>query len=173
MRGTQCQACTPVCVSAPSAADQCPEGLDCHHYVRPLHDPQGFETPQDLWSALGLLELTQVSMRDYLQQRGVASPSSKLVRELVGSVNKVNYNQVGEEQAGLPAPHSCPHPSSHTRALGLSGVQDNGLNALAGVVSLCPMVTGSVFSLSEGNEVLAQAMLNSSSADVMAGVTVG
>lgn len=32
--------------------------------------------------------------------------------------------------------------------------QDNGLNALAGVVSLCPTVTGEVFSVKEGNSAM-------------------
>ena len=43
-----------------------------------------------------------------------------------GAVNRVNYNQ------------------------------DNTINALAGVVSLCPLVTGSTFTIKEGNGAIAQ-----------------
>jgi hypothetical protein len=67
-----------------------------------------------------------VSLRAYLAERGVGGADSRVVRELVGAVNRVNYNQ------------------------------DNGLNALAGVVSLCPMVTGEVWTVGEGNAALAQ-----------------
>lgn len=35
-------------------------------------------------------------------------------------------------------------------------VQDNGLNALAGVVSLCPMVTGDLFKVKGGNARLSE-----------------
>mmetsp|Transcript_1783 Transcript_1783/g.3361 ORF Transcript_1783/g.3361 Transcript_1783/m.3361 type:complete len:458 (+) Transcript_1783:267-1640(+) len=48
------------------------------------------------------------------------SPSSKLLSELMFAVNKVNYNQ------------------------------SNDVNALAGIVSMCPLVTGDVFSLTTG-----------------------
>jgi hypothetical protein len=33
-------------------------------------------------------------MRDYLREEGVGEADSKIVGELVGAVNKVNYNQV-------------------------------------------------------------------------------
>lgn len=65
-----------------------------------------------------------------------------LLQELVGAVNKVNYNQ------------------------------DNGLNALAGVVSLCPMVTGEIWSVEEGNQALISAMLNTSQAKVILNTTI-
>lgn len=55
----------------------------------------------------------------------------------------------------------------------ICGWQDNGLNALAGVVSLCPMVTGSVFSIAEGNAALATAMLNHSHATLHISSPVG
>jgi prenylcysteine oxidase/farnesylcysteine lyase len=55
--------------------------------------------------------------------------SRRILGELVAAVNRVNYNQ------------------------------NNQLNALAGVVSLCPLVTGSTFTIREGNGAIAAAML--------------
>eukprot|EP00952_Eustigmatos_sp_NYUAD-ZCMA_P004372 19241-Eustigmatos_ZCMA.PRE.1 len=42
-------------------------------------DCKSFETPEELWLALGLYNLTQVSLRDYLLQRGVGAADSRLV----------------------------------------------------------------------------------------------
>ena len=60
-----------------------------------------------------------------------------MIRELVGAVNRVNYNQ------------------------------DNGLNALAGMVSLCPMVTGEIWNVVEGNQALIDKMLDHSKASII------
>jgi len=102
-----------------------------------------YETPEALWGALDLLHLTKVSLRDYLASQGVGFPDSKLVTEFVGSIQRVNYNA------------------------------NNDLNALAGLVSLCPTVTGEVVSLTEGNAALAVSMLKAAEARVLQGVRVG
>ena len=62
--------------------------------------------------------------------------SQRILGELVAAVNRVNYNQ------------------------------DNQLNALAGVVSLCPLVTGSTFTIREGNGAIASALLDKAAAEV-------
>uniref|UniRef100_A0A7S0DX81 Prenylcysteine lyase domain-containing protein n=1 Tax=Hanusia phi TaxID=3032 RepID=A0A7S0DX81_9CRYP len=90
---------------------------------------ESFETAEELWSALGLFHLTQETLGEELRLHGL---SDKLLRELVGAVNRVNYNQ------------------------------NNSLNALAGMVSLCPLVAGSVFAIQEGNAALPEAMIRSS-----------
>ena len=84
-----------------------------------------YERPEELWAAVGLHNLTQTTIEQYLREEGM---SQKIIAELVAAVNKVNYNQ------------------------------DNRLNALAGVVSLCPLVTGSTFTIQEGNAAIAQAL---------------
>lgn len=102
-----------------------------------------FETPEALWEALGLFDLTQLSIRDYLAAQGVGAPDSKLVTEFVGSIQRVNYNA------------------------------NNNINALAGLVSLCPTVTGEVVSVKEGNAAMAVAMLQAAEARLVLNVTVG
>jgi hypothetical protein len=63
--------------------------------------------------------------------------------QFVGSVNRVNYNQ------------------------------NNDVNALAGLVSLCPTVTGAVVSVREGNARMAEAMLQAAQAQLRPNVSVG
>lgn len=104
--------------------------------------PRGFFSPQELWEAVGLFNLTQVSLRAYLEAEKVGQADARIVQEFVGSVNRVNYNQ------------------------------DNGLNALAGLVSLCPTVTGEVVSVQEGNAAMAVAMLQAAHAEIRPNVTV-
>lgn len=104
---------------------------------------EAYDTPAALWAALGLGDLTQVSIRDYLQAQRVGAPDSAIVGEFVGSVNRVNYNS------------------------------DNSINALAGLVSLCPTVTGEVLSVQEGNSAMTMAMLQSAHANLRPNVTVG
>lgn len=101
-----------------------------------------FETPEALWEALGLFDLTQLTIRDFLAAQGVGAPDSKLVTEFVGSIQRVNYNA------------------------------NNDINALAGLVSLCPTVTGEVVSVEEGNAAMAVAMLQDAKASLMLNVTV-
>jgi len=101
-----------------------------------------FETPEALWEALGLFDLTQLSIRDYLAAQGVGAPDSKLVTEFVGSIQRVNYNS------------------------------NNDINALAGLVSLCPIVTGEVVSVKEGNAAMAVAMIQAAEARLVLNVTV-
>jgi len=102
-----------------------------------------FETPEALWEALGLFDLTQLSIRDYLAAQGVGAPDSELVTEFVGSIQRVNYNS------------------------------NNDINALAGLVSLCPTVTGEVVSVKEGNSAMAVAMIQAAEARLVLNVTVG
>ena len=63
--------------------------------------------------------------------------------QFVGSVNRVNYNQ------------------------------NNDLNSLAGLVSLCPTVTGAVVSVREGNARMAEALLQAAQANLRPNVSVG
>lgn len=51
--------------------------------------------------------------------------------------------------------------------------QNNNLNALAGLVSLCPTVTGEVVSVHEGNSRMAEAMLQAAEAQLRPNVSVG
>ncbi|CAM9895784.1 unnamed protein product [Scytosiphon promiscuus] len=94
-----------------------------------------FETPEDLWSEVGLLDLTRVTIAEYFEDR-VGRAGSLVEVELAHAANRVNYNQ------------------------------GNGLNALAGVVSLCPAVTGDVFSVEGGNSRLSEELLNTSASAV-------
>ena len=77
-----------------------------------------------------------------MAERGVGEASSPIIKEVVGSINRVNYNQA------------------------------NGLNALAGVVSLCPTVTGKVFSVKEGNAAMSRAMFVAAQAFVVQNITI-
>ena len=65
-------------------------------------------------------------------KRVLKAPDSLLLHELLHSVNKVNYNQ------------------------------GNDINALAGLVSLCPLVSGKVFSTKEGWTQIHKVLLDSS-----------
>lgn len=51
--------------------------------------------------------------------------------------------------------------------------QNNDLNALAGLVSLCPTTTGEVVSVQEGNARVAEAMLEAAGAAFRPNVSVG
>jgi hypothetical protein len=85
----------------------------------------GFETGEELWDALGLLELAHESISQHLG-------SSALTDEFVYAANRVSYNQDSDE-----------------------------FNALAGLVSLIPAVTGNLFRIEGGNQLLVEAMLRS------------
>jgi hypothetical protein len=53
-----------------------------------------FESPEELWSRLGLKELTQRSFEEEMSSRLSSSASARaLVQEMLFAVNKVNYNQ--------------------------------------------------------------------------------
>lgn len=117
--------------------------LDRFTRIYALQDQcMSFDAPELLWKELDLYDLTQVTMRDYMTQQGVAAPDSLIIKEVVGSINRVNYNQ------------------------------NNGLNALAGVVSLCPTVTGKVFSVKEGNAAMTEAMIKASHAFLVRNITI-
>jgi hypothetical protein len=53
-----------------------------------------FESPEELWSMVGLKDLTQISFSEEMTSRLSSSPSGKaLVQEMLYAVNRVNYNQ--------------------------------------------------------------------------------
>ncbi|WIA35625.1 hypothetical protein OEZ86_004041 [Tetradesmus obliquus] len=90
---------------------------------------QAFATPQQLWEAVGLFNLTQQSAADYMQAHlahGVLRyGAAAFIEELAGAVNRINYNQ-----------------------------RNAGLNALAGLVSYLPAAQPEVYSIQEGNAAL-------------------
>jgi hypothetical protein len=80
-----------------------------------------FESPEELWSRLGLEELTTRSFEEEMASRlSSSSSATALIQELLFAVNKVNYNQtnrinalagMGEEAApSLPTFSSLPPP---------------------------------------------------------------
>ncbi|CAM9405134.1 unnamed protein product [Pylaiella littoralis] len=94
-----------------------------------------FETPEELWSEVGLLDLSRKTIAEYFEER-VGRARSLVETELAFGANRVNYNQ------------------------------DNGLNALAGVVSLCPAVTGTLFSVEGGNARLSEELVGISASEL-------
>jgi hypothetical protein len=95
-----------------------------------------------------LFALTQQSFTQYAAKN--LKEQSLLTKELIAGVNRVNYNQVTLLPRAL-----LPENTQVCLVLRVSDalllcvlnahrVQDNGLNALAGLVSLCPLVTGTV-----------------------------
>lgn len=149
--------------------------------VAPSTCSVGFANPRGLWEAVGLFDLAQVSPWSYLEAQGVGGADSNIVKEVimhpwdwiwclmsmklslftdlligcahitiridprqfVGSVNRVNHNQ------------------------------NNDLNPLAGLVSLCPTTKGEVVSVQEGNARMAEAMLQAAGAAFRPYVLVG
>lgn len=77
-----------------------------------------FSTPEELWKHCGLYDYSQKKFEDVMNE--TLSKDSFLLKELLYSVNAVNYNQ------------------------------SNDINGLAGLVSMCPLVTGEVFVLENG-----------------------
>lgn len=45
--------------------------------------PVAFATPRGLWEAVGLFDLTQVSLRSYLEAQGVGGADSNIVKEVI------------------------------------------------------------------------------------------
>jgi len=82
---------------------------------------EAFVESKDLWKRVDLYNLTQNSTSDYFGNE-LSSENATILTQLIHGVNKVNYNQ-----------------------------NNNELNALAGVVSLCPLVTGELVQIEEGN----------------------
>ncbi|CAM9340392.1 unnamed protein product, partial [Phaeothamnion confervicola] len=101
---------------------------------------EAFETPEELWAAVGLLSLTRRNLSEHLRE-ALGGPT-RLEDELVFAINKCNYNQ------------------------------GNELNALAGVVGLCPAFGGSVFQVEGGNSLVPKGLLRLSEANVRLGVRV-
>eukprot|EP01084_Bolivina_argentea_P285442 489501_1 len=95
-----------------------------------------YTTGDELWGALGLLELTKMNISQAL------GGDSSLVDEFVAGINGANYNQ------------------------------GNHINGLAGMISLCPAVTGDTFGVVGGNKQIASSLLKSSRANVKYGVKV-
>lgn len=44
--------------------------------------PTGFDTPEALWEAVGLYDLTRFSLREYLEEQRVGGPSANIVKEV-------------------------------------------------------------------------------------------
>lgn len=82
---------------------------------------EAFVESKDLWKKVDLYNLTQNSTSGYFGKE-LSSENATILTQLIHGVNKVNYNQ-----------------------------NNNELNALAGVVSLCPLVTGELVQIEEGN----------------------
>eukprot|EP00903_Cladosiphon_okamuranus_P011915 g11191.t1 len=102
---------------------------------------QVFETPEQLWSEVGLLDLSRMTIAEHFEER-VGRAGSRAEVELAHAANRVNYNQ------------------------------GNGLNALAGVVSLCPAVTGTLFSVEAGNARLSEELLGISASELRLNTSV-
>jgi len=105
---------------------------------------RAFETPQALFESVGLWPLTQETMTRELGRvlRRAPGERSLLEKELVTAVNRVNYNQ------------------------------PNTLNALAGMVSLTPMVKEGVWQIRDGNYQIAERVLEKTGAVVHLNSTV-
>ena len=106
-----------------------------------------FATPQDMWAALGLHAQTQTTVRGYLEEHKVTGP---ILDELVHAPMKVLHLHLlarhGDAAAVVLLVNDCvPRTQVHYN-------QGTGLNALAGVISLCPLITGEVFKVREGNK---------------------
>ncbi|GAX76995.1 hypothetical protein CEUSTIGMA_g4442.t1 [Chlamydomonas eustigma] len=98
---------------------------------------RAFDSPESMLSALGIYNLTQVSCaeytKEYLSSQWWSWGAVAFIRELVGAVNRCNYNQRNE-----------------------------GLNALAGLVSFLPESVGEVWAVASGNEGIPKGLLNRS-----------
>lgn len=60
------------------------------HIYDLLNSGESFRTPKELFTALGVYDLTQKSSYDYLRSKGL---SKHLIEEFVGSASLVNYGQ--------------------------------------------------------------------------------
>lgn len=100
-----------------------------------------FETPEELWNHLGLKELTQKSFQEEMSSKlsKKSSSGSLLIREMLFAVNKVNYNQSNDINALAGMGESFSFLLFSWTFLNLSAI-----------VSMCPLVTGEVFSLKTG-----------------------
>lgn len=108
-----------------------------------LDQGRAFDSPAELLKAVGLYDLTQQSMFEWLRTN-MGTSADLLGAELIGGVNRCNYNQ------------------------------DNlQLNALAGMVSMLPATSPSVFRIKGGNGLLPQALLKAVNASVRCPATVG
>lgn len=107
-----------------------------------LEAGQSFDRPADLLRAVGLYDLTQQSVFEWSREQ-LGTGGDLLVAEVLGGVNRCNYNQ-GNMQ----------------------------LNALAGMVSMLPATQPGAFRLKGGNGQLAPRLLSAVNATVYCPVTV-
>ncbi|GAB4820077.1 hypothetical protein N2152v2_007123 [Parachlorella kessleri] len=104
-----------------------------------------FDSPGDFLKQLGLYDLTQDSLFQYLREQFAADGyMQEFADEVVAGIGRTNYNQ--------------------------NNLQ---LNALAGLVSLLPSTDPQVFSIKGGNQQLAQKLVAKAGATVLTGVAVG
>jgi len=92
---------------------------------------QAFTTPDELWNTVGLGNYTNISFSELLSTHRLDEDVSPFQSELAAAVNRVNYNAPNHE-----------------------------LSALAGLVSFVPMISGSLFAIDGGNQLLAASALD-------------
>ncbi|KAL4428033.1 hypothetical protein ABPG75_002122 [Micractinium tetrahymenae] len=108
-----------------------------------LDQGRTFDSPAELLKAVDLYDLTQQSMFEWLRTN-MGTSADLLAAELIGGVNRCNYNQANLE-----------------------------LNALAGMVSMLPATEPSVFRIKGGNGLLPPALLAAANASVRWPLPVG
>ena len=105
---------------------------------------RAFRTATDLYKEVGLYDLTQVSLLQYLQSSGACTADSPVFHELVNGVVRVNYNQDADR-----------------------------ITALAGLVGLAPLTGGKVWQTKDGsNKSIVAHLLKRSGADVRTNTAV-
>lgn len=111
-------------------------------------------TTGDLWRHLGLYTYTQQSFKEAMALK--LSPSSKLLSELMFAVNKVNYNQGNNINAlaGIGETSRLLYSSAlicRRREASVSFFYYCYCHVIyERAVSMCPLITGDVFSLTTG-----------------------
>lgn len=108
-----------------------------------LDQGRPFGSPAELLKAVDLYDLTQQSMFEWVRTN-LGAGADLLAAELVGGVNRCNYNQANLE-----------------------------LNALAGMVSMLPATEPDVFRIRGGNGLLPPALLAAANASVRCPLPVG
>lgn len=110
--------------------------------VNSTYLPTGYRRVEDLLTAVGLYDLTQMSITKFLVDDAKLSDGSHLMKELLSAAVRVNYNQ----------------PMS--------------VNALAGSVGIIPVIQLDLFMISEGNERIPKHLIEKFSSHLMLNHTV-
>ncbi|CAL5225135.1 g7913 [Coccomyxa viridis] len=101
---------------------------------------RAFDTPEELLGAVDLYNLTQQTFRDVLlEEIGLGPAAERFAGEFVAGINRIQYNQ------------------------------GNGINALAGMVSLLPTIDSRLFHIKGGNRLLAERLINATGANLLLG----